>query len=137
MTDQEFPIVNKRTALQINDVHTEILLTGFSDKIFIVVTQYGKIGSLIQTTLDISPHLVTNPSTVPTTSQVLFGESTGTQSDLYSLYASSISQAICAMNPNEKRPVVLGIALKPVDTMDKQRQVFHSVIDKIMENPIW
>lgn len=47
MTDQEFPIVNKRTALQINDTHTEILLTGFSDKIFIVVTQYGKIGSLV------------------------------------------------------------------------------------------
>ncbi|CAO3650266.1 unnamed protein product [Cunninghamella echinulata] len=134
MTDQEFPIVNKRTALQINDVHTEILLTGFSDKSLLLSLNMGR---LIQTTLDISPHLVTNPSTVPTTSQVLFGESTGTQSDLYTLYASSISQAICAMNPNEKRPVVLGIALKPVDTMDKQRQVFHSVIDKIMENPIW
>ncbi|CAO3606843.1 unnamed protein product [Cunninghamella blakesleeana] len=118
MTDQEFPIVNKRTALQINDAHTDILLTSFTDKIFIVVTQYGKIE-------------------VPTTSQFLFGESTGTQSDLYTLYASSISQAICAMNPNEKRPVVLGIALKPAENMEKQRQVFHAIIDVIIANPVW
>ncbi|ORZ21297.1 hypothetical protein BCR42DRAFT_448157 [Absidia repens] len=137
MADQTFPIVNKRAAITINDLHTEILLTGYSDKIFIVVTQYGRIGSLIQTTLDVPANLARNPSAAPTTSQFLLGESIGPQSDLYTLYATSISQAIAAMNPNESRPVLLGIALKPLDDMALQRQAFHQITDSIMANPVW
>ncbi|KAI7858549.1 hypothetical protein BDC45DRAFT_311256 [Circinella umbellata] len=91
----------------------------------------------IRTTVDIAPHLASNPGAVPTTSQFLFGESSGTQSDLYMLYASSISQTISAMNPHEQRPVILGIALKPGQDMKQQRQVFDQVIDKVMANPVW
>ncbi|SAM05087.1 hypothetical protein [Absidia glauca] len=137
MSDQTFPVVNKRTAISINDCHTEILLTSYSDKIFIVVTQYGRIGSLIQTTLDGPAHLAQNPAAAPTTSQFLLGESIGPQSDLYTLYATSISQAIAAMNPNEARPVLLGIALKPLPDMKLQRETFHPIIDAIMANPVW
>ncbi|CAO3588048.1 unnamed protein product [Absidia cylindrospora] len=153
MADQAFPIVNKRAAITINDHHTEIFLTGYSDKIFIVVTQYGRIGSLlahsdrsqtidcflmqIQTTLNVPANLARNPSAAPTTSQFLLGESIGPQSDLYTLYATSISQAIAAMNPNESRPVLLGIALKPLDDMALQRQAFHQITNSIMANPVW
>lgn len=45
--NEEFPLQNKQAAISVNGVHTEILLTGFADKIFIVITQYGKIGSLV------------------------------------------------------------------------------------------
>lgn len=45
--NQEFPLQNKQAAITINGVHTEILLTGYADKIFVVITQYGKIGSLV------------------------------------------------------------------------------------------
>lgn len=44
---EEFPIINKQVAINVN-VKTEILIQGFSDKIFIVVTQYGKIGHLVR-----------------------------------------------------------------------------------------
>ena len=44
---EEFPITNKQAAITVNGVHTEVLLTNFADKIFIVITQYGKIGSLV------------------------------------------------------------------------------------------
>ncbi|KAI9316378.1 hypothetical protein BX666DRAFT_1859099, partial [Dichotomocladium elegans] len=91
----------------------------------------------IQTTVDIAPHLATNPSAVPTTSHFLFGESSGPQSDLYMLYASSIVQAIAAMNPHEKRPILLGIALRPVETMAEQRRVFNTIIDEIMACSVW
>ncbi|KAI9271610.1 hypothetical protein BDA99DRAFT_300458 [Phascolomyces articulosus] len=137
MDDVRFPLNNKQAACNVHGHHTEILVTGFADKIFIVVTQYGRIGSLIKTTVDIAPHLASNPGAVPTTSQFLFGESTGSQSDLYMLYASSISQTIAAMNPHEQRPVILGIALKPVEDMAQQRQVFDQVIDKVMACPVW
>lgn len=47
-SNEEFPLKNKQTAIDIKGVHTEILLTGFSDRIFVVITQYGKIGSLVK-----------------------------------------------------------------------------------------
>lgn len=90
----------------------------------------------IQTTLDIPAHQATDPNAVPTTSHFLSGESNGPQSDLYVLYATSISQAIAAMNPNEKRPVLLGIALKPME-MSNRKEVFHAIMDKIMANAVW
>lgn len=49
--NEEFPLKNKQAAITVNGVHTEILLTGFADKIFVVITQYGKIGSLVSTFL--------------------------------------------------------------------------------------
>lgn len=48
MENNEFPVKNKQIAINIDGIKTEILLQGFSDKIFIVVTQYGKIGSLVK-----------------------------------------------------------------------------------------
>ncbi|KAI8393271.1 uncharacterized protein BYT42DRAFT_541566 [Radiomyces spectabilis] len=134
---KEFPLKNRQAACTIDGVHTEILLTGFQDKIFAVITQYGRIGSLIHTTLDIAPHRASNPANVPTTGHFLFGESTGPQSDLYMLYASSIMQAIAAMNPYEKRPLLLGIALKPVEDMKARKAIFDQIIDVIMANPVW
>ncbi|KAI8067777.1 hypothetical protein BC940DRAFT_300451 [Gongronella butleri] len=133
----EFPVQLKRTALVVHDTHTEIMLQGFADKILVIVTQYGKIGSLVCPSFDVPPHLARDPKAAPTTSQFLLGESTGAQSDLYILYATSIAQAIGAMNPSEKRPVLLGIALKPLDNMAAQRQAFHPILDAIMENPVW
>ncbi|KAI7871185.1 hypothetical protein BDF14DRAFT_1199785 [Spinellus fusiger] len=119
--ESEFPLVNKQAACTVLGHHTE----------------YGKIGSLIQTTFDIAPHLASNPAAVPTTSRVLLGESMGTQYELYSLYATSIAQAVAAMNPHEKRSLLLGIALKPTDSMQEQKQVFHCVIDLVMAHTVW
>lgn len=48
-TSEKFPLQNKQAAITIDGIHTEILLTGFADKIFVVITQYGKIGSLVMT----------------------------------------------------------------------------------------
>ena len=49
MDDIRFPLNNKQAACKVHGNHTEILVTGYSDKIFIVVTQYGRIGSLVYT----------------------------------------------------------------------------------------
>lgn len=87
--------------------------------------------------MDVPAHLATNPSAVPTTSTFLFGESSGPQSDLYQLYANSIAQAIVAMNPRESRPILLGIALKPVQDMAEKRKVFNKIMDQVMASPVW
>lgn len=45
--ETRFPIENKQAACAIDGNHTEVLVSGFADKIFIVITQYGRIGSLV------------------------------------------------------------------------------------------
>jgi proteasome assembly chaperone 3 len=46
---EKFPVTNKQTARIVQGIHTEVLVSGFKDKIFVVVTQYGRIGSLVRT----------------------------------------------------------------------------------------
>ncbi|KAG1372497.1 hypothetical protein G6F61_011005 [Rhizopus arrhizus] len=137
MENNEFPVKNKQIAINIDGIKTEISLQSFSDKIFIVVTQYGKIGSLIHTSLDAAPHRISTLDTFPTTTQFLMGDSNGPQSDMYILYATSILQAIVAMNPHETRPLLLGIALRSIDDLAKRKKIFQQVTDLIMSNPVW
>ncbi|RUS23166.1 hypothetical protein BC937DRAFT_91852 [Endogone sp. FLAS-F59071] len=133
-----FPVQNRQLARLIEGLHTEVLVSGFGDKILVIVTQYGKIGSLLYTTLDTTPQLSSTPSAVPTTTHFLLGQSTTTQSDIQLLYASHISQTIAVMNPNEKRSVLMGIALKdPGDDNAARKRVFEEVVDMVKECRVW
>lgn len=42
-----FPLINRQAARLIRGRHTEVLVTSFVDKILILVSQYGKVGSLV------------------------------------------------------------------------------------------
>ncbi|CAG8450370.1 2616_t:CDS:2 [Scutellospora calospora] len=48
----KFPLQTRQAARLIDGVHTETLITGFQDKILVIITQYGKIGSLAYVTFD-------------------------------------------------------------------------------------
>lgn len=48
-TNDKFPVKNKQAAKVIQGHHTEVLVSGYADRIFIVVTQYGRVGSLVST----------------------------------------------------------------------------------------
>ncbi|ORE12070.1 hypothetical protein BCV72DRAFT_196561, partial [Rhizopus microsporus var. microsporus] len=90
----------------------------------------------IHTSLDAAPHRISTLDTFPTTTKFLIGDSMGPQSDLYILYATSILQAIVSMNPHETRPLLLGIALKTVDT-NHSKHLFEQITNAIMKNPVW
>lgn len=47
---------NAQLARTINDVHTDVVLQAFADRIIVLVTQVGKVGNLVS-----SPHLVRRP----------------------------------------------------------------------------
>lgn len=91
----------------------------------------------IQTTFDIPPTLARTPSAVPTTSKFLMNSASTELSNLYLLYASSISQLIADNNPRESRPVLLGIALKDGDNNQSRKELFENVLDLIRESAIW
>jgi len=45
--DNVFPLINRQAARTIQGRHTEVLVSSFADKILIVISQYGKVGSLV------------------------------------------------------------------------------------------
>jgi hypothetical protein len=57
-------------------------------------------------------------------------------SDLYVLYASSISRAIATHNPRESRPVVLGIALKDTNNNQSRKELHESIMEMIKDSVI-
>ncbi|KAF9211269.1 hypothetical protein CPC16_004888 [Podila verticillata] len=146
-----FPLINKQAARTIQGRHTEVLVSSFHDKILILVSQYGKVGSVIHTTLDQQSLAPTSSSTLaPTSSSFLLGagSSTSKKTQLYQVYASHISQMIVHQNPHEGRPVVLSLALsiqepdmEHVSAQQEQRQLdrdlFENVIDMVNECCVW
>ncbi|CAG8440063.1 350_t:CDS:2 [Funneliformis caledonium] len=138
-----FPLKTRQTARLLNGTHTEVLVTGFRDKILVIVTQYGRIGSLVYVTVDsLSPTvLAVSPSTT-TNVKFLFGSMTS----LYQLYASHLATMIAADNPSDGRSVVVGLALKKNgennDTVDQDEQVgdkelFEEVVSMVKECRVW
>lgn len=45
--ERPFPLINKQAARTIQGRHTEVMVTSFQDKILIIVSQYGKVGSVV------------------------------------------------------------------------------------------
>ncbi|KAG0249704.1 hypothetical protein BG011_009007 [Mortierella polycephala] len=150
-----FPLINKQAARTIQGRHTEALVTSFADKILILISQYGKVGSIIHTSVDQQSMTASAPSSdlVATTSRFLLGAgpSASKKSQLYQVYASHISQMIQHQNPAETRPVVLSLALAIQEPdMDhspsaaqeqeqrlKDRDLFENVIELVNECNVW
>ncbi|CAG8491711.1 5891_t:CDS:2 [Cetraspora pellucida] len=113
----KFPLQTRQTARVINGVHTETLITGFRDKILVIITQYGKIGSLAYVTFDSLSSKSLSSFSTSTTTNINF--LLGGFSSLYQLYALHIATIIANENPNDRRSVVIGLALKnAVDDKD-------------------
>lgn len=49
--DTPFPLINKQAARTIQGKHTEVLVSSYADKILILVSQYGKVGSIVRTSV--------------------------------------------------------------------------------------
>jgi len=137
-----FPLKTRQTARLLNGIHTEVLVTGFRDKIFVIVTQYGKIGSLVYVTVD--SHLPTPLSVTSSTStnvKFLLGSIT----PLYQLYASHIATVIATENSSDGRAVVVGLALmknNDNDTGDQDEEIgdkelFNEIESMVKECRVW
>lgn len=43
-----FPVQTRQVAYTINGIHTELILSSYDDRIFVAVTQLGKLGTLVR-----------------------------------------------------------------------------------------
>ncbi|KAF9135378.1 hypothetical protein BGW39_003175 [Mortierella sp. 14UC] len=156
MDTKPFPLINRQAARTIQGRHTEVLVVSFSDKILILVSQYGKVGSLIHTTVDqqsLTQSTATGDLDLASTSSSFLlgaGSSTSKKTQLYQVYASHISQMIQHQNPMETRPVVLSLALaiqepdversggegEKEDRL-RDRELFENVVELVNECCVW
>ncbi|CAG8730542.1 4950_t:CDS:2 [Racocetra persica] len=131
----KFPLQTRQAARVINGVHTETLITGFRDKILVIITQYGKIGSLAYVTFDSRSKPLSSFSTSTTTNVNFL---LGGFSSLYQLYALHIATIIANENPNDRRSVVIGLALKnAVDGKDVDKELIDCIELMVKECKIW
>ncbi|XP_028843291.1 proteasome assembly chaperone 3 [Denticeps clupeoides] len=104
-------IRTKQTQKMVNGVFTEVVCSEFSNYIFVVLTQYGKIGTLVSITPDSRSGDISLPLY---TTKVLLGK----DEPLTHVCAKNVATFVSQESGNQ--PVLLGLALKD-STMDSIR----------------
>ncbi|KAI0723953.1 hypothetical protein C8T65DRAFT_628008 [Cerioporus squamosus] len=148
-------------ARQIEGVQTDVLLQAFADRILVLVTQLGKVGSLIQATIPSTmpllpapppdpeqPNIVPLPVPPPSLqlTPLLGSAPTERIHTLHSLYASQIATLVWTLEEAsvmeaDRRAVVVGIALAKtsgaVDSSSElssyDRRVFYGVMEMVRD----
>ncbi|KAG0291229.1 hypothetical protein BGZ97_005957 [Linnemannia gamsii] len=150
-----FPLINRQAARIIQGRHTEVLVVSFIDKILILVSQYGKVGTLMHTIVDNQSLTASSAAgdLASTSSSFLLGagSSTSKKTQLYQVYSSHISQMIQHQNPMESRSVVLSLALaiqepdlerghsseEEKEERLRDRELFENVVELVNECCVW
>ncbi|KAI0671642.1 hypothetical protein C8Q78DRAFT_972793 [Trametes maxima] len=144
----------------IDGVQTDVLIQAFADRVLVLVTQLGKVGSLIQATMPSTMPLLPPPPPDPSNPNEyplaipppslqltpLFGSApTERIQTLHSLFASQIATLVWTLEEasvleTDRRAVVVGIALaKPPQPPQSSelsahdRTVFRGVMDIVRE----
>ncbi|KAK4056583.1 hypothetical protein OIO90_002431 [Microbotryomycetes sp. JL221] len=143
---QASPLVvrSAKLARAIDGQHTEVVVQEFVDRLMVIVTQLGRIGSLIQvnppppglptpianTSRSLFPQLP--PPHPSSTTSLVFGVAPNPKAELlHELYASQIGAIVfTSSSPDDdmvgvagvSKPVLVGIALKPNTADDAQIQ---------------
>ncbi|KAI0664645.1 hypothetical protein C8Q70DRAFT_1048865 [Cubamyces menziesii] len=147
-------------AREIDGVQTDVLIQAFADRILVLVTQLGKVGSLIQASMPSTMPLLPAPPPDPEQPNVLplpvpppslqltplLGSAPSERiQTLHSLYASQIATLVWTLEEasvleTDRRPVIVGIALakspEPAhssELSDHDRTVFRGVMDLVRE----
>ncbi|KAJ1908870.1 hypothetical protein IWQ60_011484 [Tieghemiomyces parasiticus] len=125
MAEPAFPVNIRQTCLEVQGHPTDVVLLGFADKIVVLITQLGNVGSLLASgggdrTTDMAGHPRTvddddfgGSSAPPTHTQFLLGNTSDSGLNVvYQLFASEVTHLIHQQSPQDARALLLGISLK-------------------------
>ncbi|XP_056390253.1 proteasome assembly chaperone 3 [Hyla sarda] len=116
-------VVSKQAEEVINGVVTQVVCTAFSDHILVVVTQYGKMGTLVSVT----PNMVSGELGKPTlTTKVLLG------CDEPSIHVCAKNLVSFVSQESKNKPVLLSVALK-----DKSVDCIKALKEVIKGCQVW
>ncbi|KAM3598055.1 uncharacterized protein V6R79_012890 [Siganus canaliculatus] len=119
MSAAEPIIKSKQTEKEVNGIPTQVICTAFSNHIFIVLTQYGKIGTLISVTPDSRSNDISTPTF---STKVLLGKDEPLTHVCAKHLATFVSQEA------SNRPVLLGLALKDssLDAINQLKEIIRN-----------
>ncbi|KAG8006826.1 Proteasome assembly chaperone 3, partial [Nibea albiflora] len=119
MSSAEPIIRSKQTEKEVNGIPTQVVCTEFSNYIFVVLTQYGKIGTLISVTPDSRSNDISTPTL---STKVLLGK----DEPLTHVCAKNLAMFVSQEASN--RPVLLGLALKDssIDAIKQMKEIIKS-----------
>ncbi|KAL2100781.1 hypothetical protein ACEWY4_002542 [Coilia grayii] len=112
-------IKTKQAEKNINGISTQVVCSEFSNYIFVVLTQYGKIGTLVSVTPDSRTGDICTPMY---TTKVLLGKDEALTHVCAKHLATFISQE------SGNRPVLVGLALKDssIDSINSMKELIRS-----------
>ncbi|KAK1878031.1 Proteasome assembly chaperone 3 [Dissostichus eleginoides] len=116
MSSAQPVIKSKQTVKEVNGISTQVVCTEFSNYIFVVLTQYGKMGTLISVTPDSRSNDISTPSF---STKVLLGK----DEPLTHVCAKNLATFVSQEAGN--RPVLLGLALKDssIDSIKQMKEI--------------
>ncbi|KAJ3183085.1 hypothetical protein HDU87_007507 [Geranomyces variabilis] len=150
--DSAFPVKTAQTSAEINAHSTTAIYTEFANRLFLTITQYNKIGTLMEATLDATATPTLTQTTPPVSVRTLLGPP---HDPLPQVYATQILQNIHATRNGERRPLLLAIALrrsrKPAETVGEpesdqdesfelsaeDRDTFRAVMELCKDVGVW
>lgn len=118
-TTAKFPVQTLAENYQINDLPTDFVVSKFSDKLLVIITQFGRVGNLIEIRRDVAQK--DDPSTSVYNIKVVLGR----DDEEVHVAARFLMNVI----PTEK-PVTLSLSLK-----DFQLQTLRQVADRLKTHP--
>ncbi|XP_064626770.1 proteasome assembly chaperone 3-like [Lineus longissimus] len=116
----KFSVPVKQNAALINDIHTEVVCSNYNDVAFIIVTQYQKMGTLMDITKDV---VLEDRGDATYTTKVLLGK----DEPILHVIAKQIVTKI-----NLKKPVLLSLALK-----DTSRETLRAILGLLEKATVW
>ncbi|XP_059204271.1 proteasome assembly chaperone 3 [Centropristis striata] len=119
MSSTEPVIKSKQTEKEVNGISTQVICTQFSNYILVVLTQYGKMGTLISVTPDSRSNDISTPTF---STKVLLGK------DEALTHVCAKNLATCVSQEAGNRPVLLGLALKDssIDAIKQMKEIIKS-----------
>ncbi|KAJ3200996.1 hypothetical protein HDU67_001663 [Dinochytrium kinnereticum] len=137
----DFPISSKQISRVIDGIPTELVVTEFSNTIFIAVTQVGSLGQMALATKDTGPSSdILDPST--TLVKTLLGQR---EDPTLHIFASQILHEILLSNPRESRKLLLGLGLVKElreegagagDVVEMRRRFLEGVLEGLVEGGV-
>ncbi|KAK2833214.1 hypothetical protein Q5P01_017103 [Channa striata] len=119
MSSPEPIIRSRQTEKEVNGISTQVVCTEFSNYILVVLTQYGKIGTLISVTPDSRANDISTPTF---STKVLLGKDEPITHVCAKHLATFVSQEA------GNRPILLGLALKDssLDSIKEMKEIIKS-----------
>jgi proteasome assembly chaperone 3 len=117
-----FPL-DQRAVVEIDGIRTEILCTAFLDRVFVLITQINKVGTVISAWADPK-----SDGGYLFHTEVLLGRR---DDPLLTIYARQIIEKLRLCT---EKPLLLGISLKEEG---RSRENFQQIINKVLEIMPW